>query len=172
MRLRIIIKWKLIGFWNILVINYPNRINLPSPHPKWRLFSLLLIHFFATGSVLRADLFYWGGLYKRFENIVLVWTSNPSLTLKSILTIFVSSWKWRALCQKDLGFSSNIFFSSPPWSGLPFPFHPGPWRHDPAFVDTVANLSCPFHTSNGPEISPGLHGLGNICLDWPAITKF
>ena len=43
-------------------IIYPHRINLPSLRPKWRLFSLFLIHIFATGSEVRADLFYWDGL--------------------------------------------------------------------------------------------------------------
>ena len=44
-------------------INYPNRINLPSPRPQWSLFSLSIIHIFATRSAMRADLFYWDGLY-------------------------------------------------------------------------------------------------------------
>ena len=44
-------------------INNPNRINLPSPRPQRSLFSLSLIHIFAIGSALRADLFYWDGLH-------------------------------------------------------------------------------------------------------------
>ena len=47
------------------IINHPNRINLPSPHPQWRLFSLFLIHIFATGSAVRVDLFYWDWLYSK-----------------------------------------------------------------------------------------------------------
>ena len=43
-------------------INDPNRINQPSPRPQWSLFSLFLVHIFATGSAARADLFYWDGL--------------------------------------------------------------------------------------------------------------
>ena len=56
-------------------INNPNRINLPSPRPQWSLFSLSLIHIFATGSAMRADLFYWDGLYDRknlFDRISLI----------------------------------------------------------------------------------------------------
>jgi len=43
-------------------VNSPNRINLPSSHPLWRLFSYSLIHIFAARSAMRAALFYWDGL--------------------------------------------------------------------------------------------------------------
>ena len=43
-------------------VNNPNRINLSSISPQWRLFPFFLIHFFATGSAVRANLFYWDGL--------------------------------------------------------------------------------------------------------------
>ena len=48
-------------------INNPNRINLPSPRPQWSLFSLSLIHIFATGSAAWTDLFYWDGLNHPFK---------------------------------------------------------------------------------------------------------
>ena len=44
-------------------INNPNRINLPSPRPHQRLFSPSLIHIFATGSAVRAALFFGDGLH-------------------------------------------------------------------------------------------------------------
>ena len=49
----------------------PNRINLPSPRPQWSLFSFSLIHIIATGSAVRADLFYWDGLHEKvlFDSI-------------------------------------------------------------------------------------------------------
>ena len=53
-------------------IKNPNRINLPSPHPQWRLFSLALVHIFTARSAMRADLFYWDGLYDKSER---VWVS-------------------------------------------------------------------------------------------------
>ena len=46
----------------VLLINNPSRIKLPSPHPKWRVFSFSLVHIFAARSAIRADLFYWDGL--------------------------------------------------------------------------------------------------------------
>ena len=48
-------------------LNNLNRINLPSPHPQWSLFSLSLIHSLATGSAMRAVLFYWDGLWSIFK---------------------------------------------------------------------------------------------------------
>ena len=53
----------------------PNRINLPSPHPWWRLFSL--IHIFAARSARRADLFYLDGLYY-IDNSWKIDISKPS----------------------------------------------------------------------------------------------
>ena len=56
-----------IGYYtNVLTnefINNPHRINLASPRPQLRLFSLPRIHIFATESVVRADLFSEDGLY-------------------------------------------------------------------------------------------------------------
>ena len=50
-------------------INNPNRMNLPSPRRQWSLFSLSLIHIFATGSAETADLFYWNGLYSIIQKL-------------------------------------------------------------------------------------------------------
>ena len=42
----------------IIDINNPHGINLPSSRPQWRLFSVSFIHFFATGSAMRVNVFY------------------------------------------------------------------------------------------------------------------
>ena len=49
----------------------PHRINLPSPPPRWRLFSLSVIHIFATGSTARAYLFYGTGIIAAYLNPIL-----------------------------------------------------------------------------------------------------
>ena len=52
-----------------LGINNHNRINVPSQRPQWSLFFLSFIQIFITGSAVRADLFYWDGLFLNISHL-------------------------------------------------------------------------------------------------------
>ena len=58
--------WKLVWLiydMRLFDVICPYRIHMPTATPRWRLFSLSLVHIFATGSVVRAYAFYKDGLY-------------------------------------------------------------------------------------------------------------
>ena len=111
--------WSIFDFWsinNLYDIIRPNRVNLPSPHLQWRLFSLSLIQIFTARSEMRADLFYWDGLYKNRKLIKRYPTYNTNLPKKYPICIYyinmVSFDAFPALSESSTSSKSLSFIGS------------------------------------------------------------
>ena len=101
--MKLISQDKILSSGTKTFVNNLKGINLPSPRLQWSVFSLSLIHIFATWSTMRADLFYGDGLYELVQ---------PDISSSSESSSFDSDPESESLSLQQSLSSSSILITS------------------------------------------------------------